>query len=185
MQEVRATNRFKYLKVLGTKNPADVLTKYVPAELLGRHLEVTGMTATDGRAAAALELNSLESVLFWCEAPHEKKVLRFAATVSYRAVPAVGKGFKVERRGGGEPPVSRELKPEEPVPAPRTLRRTPRVRGPRTLEARNSFAAPDIKAKENDMWERLVVEAKATKRQWADIEDSDEEARAPNVVVVR
>ena len=45
--------------------------------------------------------------------------------------------------------------------------------------------APDIKAKENDMWERLVVEAKATKRQWADVEDSDEEARAPNVVVVR
>ena len=53
------------------------------------------------------------------------------------------------------------------------------------MEARNSSAAPDIEAKENDMWERLVVEAKATKRQWADVEDSDEEARAPNVVVVR
>ena len=87
VQEVRATNRLKYLKVLGTKNPADVLTKHVPAELLGRHLQVTGMNATDGRAAAAPELNSLESVLFRCEAPHEAMVLRFAAMVSYRAVP--------------------------------------------------------------------------------------------------
>ena len=48
VQEVRATNRLSYLKVLGTKNAADVLTKHVPADLLERHLEATGMVATDG-----------------------------------------------------------------------------------------------------------------------------------------
>ena len=41
-----------------------------------------------------------------------------------------------------------------------------------------------LEAKENDTWEKMVVEIKATKRQWADVEDSDEEAQAPNVVVV-
>ena len=61
----------QYLKVLGTKNPADVLTKHVPADLLERHLEATGMAATDGRAAAAPELNTLEAVLFLRDAPHE------------------------------------------------------------------------------------------------------------------
>ena len=66
VQEVRATNRLKYLKVLGSKNPADVLTKHVPAELLGRHLEATGMAATGGRAAAAPELHSVESAVFLC-----------------------------------------------------------------------------------------------------------------------
>ena len=34
------------------------------------------------------------------------------------------------------------------------------------------------------MREKLVEEAKTTKRQWADIEDSDEDARAQNVVAV-
>ena len=34
------------------------------------------------------------------------------------------------------------------------------------------------------MWEKLVEEAKTTKRQLADIEDSDEDARAQDVVVV-
>ena len=45
-------------------------------------------------------------------------------------------------------------------------------------------ASRKLEAKENDTWEKMVVEIKATKRQWADVEDSDEEAQAPNVVVV-
>ena len=120
----------------------------------------------------------MESVLSLCEAPHETKALRFEATVRYRAVPAVGKGRKVKRRGGGEPPVSRKVeKALSSKVVSRKLEPTP--------VSRKVEPAPDIKAKENDMWERLVVEAKITKRQWADVEDSDEEARAPNVVVVR
>ena len=136
------------------------------------------MAVTDGRAAAAPELHSVESELFLCEAPHETKVLRFAATVSYRAVPAVGRGRKVGQRGGGEPPVFRKVEP-----------RLKSKVAYRKLEAsacsQHLEPAPDIKAKEDDMWQRLVVEAKATKRQRADVEDSDEEVRAANVVVVR
>ena len=41
-----------------------------------------------------------------------------------------------------------------------------------------------VGGKDDDMWERLVEEAKTTKRQWAGIEDSDKHARAQNVVVV-
>jgi hypothetical protein len=103
VQEVRITNRLTYKKVLGTKNPADVLTKHVPAELLGKHFEAIGMAATGGRADIAPELNSVESAVFMCEEPHETKVLRFAAMVDYKAIPAVGKGRKVGQRGGGEP----------------------------------------------------------------------------------
>ena len=33
-----------------------------------------------------------------------------------------------------------------------------------------------VGGKDDDMWERFVEEAKTTKRQWADVEDSDEEA---------
>ena len=46
-----------YHKVLGTKNPADILTKYVPAELLKRHLATLGTAAIGGRAEAAPELH--------------------------------------------------------------------------------------------------------------------------------
>ena len=56
VQEVRLTKRLAYHKVLGTKNPADILTKYVPAELLKRHLATLGTAAIGGRAQAAPEL---------------------------------------------------------------------------------------------------------------------------------
>ena len=41
-----------------------------------------------------------------------------------------------------------------------------------------------VGGKDDDMWERLVEEAKTRKRQWVDVEDSDEDGRAQNVVVV-
>ena len=42
IQEVHVTGRLGYRKVLGTKNPADIITKHVPAELLQRHLATMG-----------------------------------------------------------------------------------------------------------------------------------------------
>ena len=57
------TGRLAYRKVLGTKNPADVLTKHVPAELLQKHLETLGVEFRGGRAESAPELNSVESVV--------------------------------------------------------------------------------------------------------------------------
>ena len=149
VQEVRVTDRLRYKKVLGAKNPADVLTKHVPAELLGRHFETTGMVPTGGRADIAPELNSLESAVFLCEGPHGLKVLRFASTVSYKAVPAVGKGRKVGLRGGGEPRLKLAVN-----------RQT--VRG---LESKA----------EADKWQKIMMEAKELKHRWADLKDSDEE----------
>ena len=37
-------------------NPADVLTKHVPAEVMGRHLDSAGLSMREGRAEAAVEL---------------------------------------------------------------------------------------------------------------------------------
>ena len=41
-----------------------------------------------------------------------------------------------------------------------------------------------VGGKDDDMWERLVEEANTRKRQWVDVEDSDEDGRAQNAVVV-
>ena len=59
VQETLSTGRLPYMKVLGTKNPADVLTKHVPADLLNKHLETMNVTITEGRAEKAPELSAL------------------------------------------------------------------------------------------------------------------------------
>ena len=67
VQEARITGRLQYKKILGTKNPADVLTKHVPRDLLDRHLETIGVSVVDGRAESAPELNVItaESDVHW------------------------------------------------------------------------------------------------------------------------
>ena len=44
------------VQVLGTENPADILTKYVAADLLNKMLQNIGMVYLDGRAPAARKL---------------------------------------------------------------------------------------------------------------------------------
>ena len=51
------------------------------------------------------------------------------------------------------------------------------------MEANAGSQLLELEANKDDKWQRLVMEAKATKRQWADLEDSDEEVQA--LVVVR
>ena len=53
VQEARLTGRLAYRKVLGAKNPADVLTKHAPAELLQKHLETLCVEVRGGRAETA------------------------------------------------------------------------------------------------------------------------------------
>ena len=93
------TGHLAYKKVLGTKNPSDVLTKHVPADLLSRHLETMGVAARGGRAEAALELNSLESVVSWYGplSGGDDRVLQrgrehFAVKVECGAVPSRNRG---------------------------------------------------------------------------------------------
>ena len=42
VQECRVTGRLAQHKALGTKSPADVLTKHVPGEFLDKHVETIG-----------------------------------------------------------------------------------------------------------------------------------------------
>ena len=97
VQEARLTGRLAYRKVLGAKNPADVLTKHVPAELLQKHLETLCVEIRGGRAETAPELNSLESVVLEFTQDDEKMV-SFAAKVQYKAVPSENKGRKCKGR---------------------------------------------------------------------------------------
>ena len=53
VQEGLRRGDFTLFKVQGDRNPADILTKCVPREVLDRHLSKLGLHRTDGRAAAA------------------------------------------------------------------------------------------------------------------------------------
>ena len=116
IQEVRVGGRLAYKKVLGTKNPADVLTKHVPGELLERHLESIGAEPRSGRAETAPELNSVESLVLRLPADWKAEIaggatetgaiestartrrVSWARQVHLRAVPAVGKSRPVTRK---------------------------------------------------------------------------------------
>ena len=73
VQEVRVSGRLAYRKVLGSQNPADVLTKHVPADLLQKHREALGTSTPGGRAETAPELNTLEAIVVrWEKADAEE-----------------------------------------------------------------------------------------------------------------
>ena len=115
VQEVRVGGRLAYKKVLGTKNPADVLTKHVPGELLERHMESLGVEARRGRAESAPELNSVESLVIRLPADWEAGVagdtvvddpgeavaktrrVSWCSRVQFRAIPATGRGRPISR----------------------------------------------------------------------------------------
>ena len=100
VQETRISGRLAYHKVLGTKNPADVLTKHVPGELLERHLETLGAEMRGGRAELAPELMSLAtSWVQWYkpleaeeETNNKTRKVTFAKKVQFRAVEHRNKG---------------------------------------------------------------------------------------------
>ena len=97
---MRVTGRLSYHKVLGTKNPSDILTKHVPADLLAKHLETIGAGIEGGRAESAPELNivEVESWVQWLSPEDEQtertRTVSFAAKVRLRAIPSDNKGRK-------------------------------------------------------------------------------------------
>ena len=97
VQETRMSGRFAYKKVLGKKNPSDILTKHVCAELMDKHLETVGVEAREGRAEAAPELSS---VVEWFQVCPVKKVT-FSAEVTVRAIPSRNTGRKCQGRHEG------------------------------------------------------------------------------------
>ena len=106
VQEVRISGRITYKKVLGEKNPADLLTKHMSAELAGRHLGTLNMKLSEGRATSAPTLDSLVQARYFDDGvdsvdqshDNERRV-RFDTRVSYQPIPAEGKGRRTPARG--------------------------------------------------------------------------------------
>ena len=110
VQEVRCNKRLKYIKVLGTRNPSDILTKHVPKETLEVHLRTLGIIHQEGRASVA---PSLDLVIPYTEEYIENiKCVGFSNVVHIRPIPAVGEGKKCRRNGA-----SRRLNPRGSRPS--------------------------------------------------------------------
>ena len=58
-----SSGRIAYLKVLGEKNPADLITKHLGAEVIGRHVDTLNMIWIEGRAESAPTLDSIETYI--------------------------------------------------------------------------------------------------------------------------
>ena len=87
VQEVRCTKRLRYRKVLGTKNPADALTKHINCELLGRHMAEFGLYSEEGRAEIAPTIDDVsEYVEEWARG----RGVQFAKVVQIKKIPAIG-----------------------------------------------------------------------------------------------
>ena len=57
---MRSEGRLKYKKVLGSRNPSDALTKYMPGTLMDTHLKSIGADLRGGRAASAPTIDNIE-----------------------------------------------------------------------------------------------------------------------------
>ena len=59
IQQTAAEKRLSYLKVLGTDNPADLMTKHLGQEVLTKHSYALGITFPGGRAETAPNLHNV------------------------------------------------------------------------------------------------------------------------------
>ena len=115
VQEVRTSGRIIYKKVLGTKNPADLMTKHMTSELTKQHLHTLNLTTVDGRAETAPTLNNLESfVQAWYidydgtiaggddggddGIRRRRRRVQFDSRVRFRAIPSEGRGRRQRDR---------------------------------------------------------------------------------------
>lgn len=124
IQGTRISGIITYKKILGEQNPADLLTKYMTADLARRHLQTMNAKFDERRAERAPEINSNEieapdvesrvidrdigsEVISWVRTYFDRNEQRakFNETVSVRPIPATGKGrsckgsSRYERRG--------------------------------------------------------------------------------------
>ena len=159
VQEVRSTGRLSYKKVLGSRNPADILTKHVPADLLETHLRTFGVESRDGRAATAPTLDSVEPwTISWVTTEERSKKVRFNKMVEVRPIAAAGRGRSVseaKRIKGTRPKGS---KVEGGVVAQQAL-----------VEERGDQRS----RKEVSNWKEMVK----IRRSWADVTDEEDEER--------
>jgi hypothetical protein len=87
IQEARAEGRLQYRKVLGSRNPADGLTKYMTSVLLDQHLTTVGLESRGGRAESAPGLDEIQPLTI-----REKcKNVRFHGGIAVREIPSSGR----------------------------------------------------------------------------------------------
>ena len=102
VQEVRCNRRLRYHKVLGTRNPSDILTKHVNRELLATHTRTLGLEHREGRASTAPSLDTVEAYteereLSLASQTREIRHVRFSTIIAYRSIPAMGNMRSVRR----------------------------------------------------------------------------------------
>ena len=85
--------RLSYKKVLGSRNPADALTKYMPGPLMNQHMTTLGLEARGGRAESAPTIDALEC---HTDAWRYKRV-RFHGMVQIVKIPSEGEGRPVDK----------------------------------------------------------------------------------------
>ena len=61
VQEVQDREGVTYQKVLGTENPADLMTKYLTREVIDKHTTKLGQEVREGRAQKSLEMQGSQS----------------------------------------------------------------------------------------------------------------------------
>ena len=86
------TGRLAYKKVLGSRNPADILTKHVASTLLDQHLVTVGAEVRGGRAESA---PTLDDIQMYSDSVASGKLVRFNGIVEIKRIPAVGRGRPV------------------------------------------------------------------------------------------
>ena len=167
VQEVRISGRVKYKKVLGAKNPADLLTKHMSSKLSRQHLETLNASLIGGRAESAPTLDSIVTSRYEedDDMQHAPRV-RFYEKVQIRKIPVEGKGRKLPERNS------------------RKARQT-RWQGKWTGEELEKGEREDGKEAGVDVVEKEIdlVRTRALKRGtcWADVED-DEDSTIGKVV---
>ena len=102
VQEVRCNKRLKYHKVLGTRNPSDILTKHVNRELLATHTRTLGLEHRGGRADTAPSLDSVEAYTEESQPSIEShsienRRVRFSKIIEYRLIPALGSSRSIRK----------------------------------------------------------------------------------------
>ena len=56
IQDVQDREGAEYTKILGTENPADLMTKYLARDKIDKHMSTIGRDFKEGRADAGLEM---------------------------------------------------------------------------------------------------------------------------------
>ena len=119
--------RIKYRKVLGSKNPADLLTKAIGSDLARQHMNTLNIRIDSGRAETAPTLDAVESFVqgwYECLNDHSQEEIgeadigddvgnggrrnggkpqgrgvTFNDQVAFRAIPVEGRGRRTPQRG--------------------------------------------------------------------------------------